>query len=162
MKIAHLALLACLTAAPLQAQELVVGLGYTDFNNNAAENGAALEVEYHFAPRWQLGSGDVYFAVAGMVDDPGDYFIGAGLGAEFPLGNAGWFAQGSIMPGYYNASGAGNDLGHGLEFRSSLALGYRLKSGWAFSLAATHVSNAGLGDSNPGVLAGSLRVGRSF
>lgn len=162
MKIAHVALLVCLTATQLEAQELVVGLGYTDFNDDTAENGAVLQVEYHFAPRWQFGSGEAHFVVAAMTSDPGDYFIGAGLGAEFPLGDKGWFVQGSVIPGYYNASSAGNDLGNDLEFRSSLALGYRMQSGWAISAAATHMSNAGIGDSNPGVTTASLRLGRSF
>lgn len=162
MKIAHVALLACLSATHLHAQELVVGLGYADFNNNAAENGAVLQVEYHFAPRWHLGGGEVHFVVAAMTNDPGDYFIGAGLGAAFPLGGKGWFVQGSVIPGYYDASSAGNELGNDLEFRSSLALGYRLQSGWAISASATHMSNAGIGDSNPGVTTASLRLGRSF
>lgn len=162
MKAAVVALLSCVATSSLHAQEVVVGLGYTSFNDDAAEDGAALELEYHAAPRWKLGGGDVYFAAAAMVDDPGDYFIGAGLGAEFPLGDAGWFLQGSVMPGYYNASGTDNDLGEDLEFRSSISLGYRLQSGWAVSAAATHMSNAGLGDANPGVLIATVRVGRSF
>lgn len=162
MKAALVALLSCFAIAPLHAQELVAGLGYTSFNNNAADDGGVVELEYHFAPRWQLGGGDVYLAVAAMADDPGDYFIGAGLGAEFPLGGAGWFLQGSVMPGYYNASDASNDLGSDLEFRSSLALGYRFQSGWAISAAATHMSNGGLGDSNPGVTMATLRLGRRF
>jgi hypothetical protein len=162
MKIAHVVLLACLSATQLQAQELVVGLGHTEFNDNAAENGTVVEVEYHFAPRWQLGRGDVYPAVAAMVNDPGDYFVGAGLGAEFPLGDKGWFVPGSIMPGYYNASSAGNDLGNDLEIRSSIALGYRMQSGWAVSAAATHMSNASTGDSNPGLFMATLRLGHSF
>lgn len=162
MKAALIVLLSCAIAAPLHAQELVGGLGYTSFNNDAADDGGVLDLEYHFAPRWQLGGGDIYFAVAGMMSDPGDYFIGAGLGAEFPLGDAGWFMQGSVMPGYYNASGPDNELGDDLEFRSSLALGYRFQSGWALSVAATHMSNAGLGDRNPGVTMATLRLGRSF
>ncbi|HQU68010.1 MAG TPA: acyloxyacyl hydrolase [Albidovulum sp.] len=162
MKVAHVALLAYLLATQSQAQELVVGLGYTEFNDNAADSGGVLEVEYHFAPRWKLGGGDLYLAMAAMTNDPGDYFIGAGVGAEFPLGDKGWFLQGSIMPGYYDASSAGNDLGSDFEFRSSLALGYRMQSGWALSAAASHFSNAGLGDSNPGLLVATLRLGRSF
>ncbi|MCA0271040.1 MAG: acyloxyacyl hydrolase [Proteobacteria bacterium] len=162
MKIAHVALLACLSATQIEAQELVVGLGYTSFNENAAENGGALDIEYHFAPRWQLGGADLYLALAAMTNDPGDYFIGAGLGAEFPLGDKGWFLQGSVIPGYYDASEPSNDLGSDLEFRSSLALGYRMPSGWALSAGATHISNAGLGDSNPGVTMAMLRLGRSF
>lgn len=162
MKAALIALVSCVAVTPLDAQELVVGLGYTSFNKDVAKDGAALELEYHFAPRWKLGNGDVYLAAAAMVDDPGDYFIGAGLGAEFPLGDAGWFVQGSVMPGYYNASDANNDLGDDLEFRSSLAVGYRFQSGWAVSAAATHMSNAGLGDANPGILMATLRIGRSF
>ena len=117
MKAALIALVSCVAVTPLDAQELVVGLGYTSFNKDVAEDGAALELEYHFAPRWKLGNGDVYLAAAAMVDDPGDYFIGAGLGADFPLGDAGWFVQGSVMPGYYNASDANNDLGDDLAER---------------------------------------------
>lgn len=162
MKAALIALVSCVAVTPLAAQELVVGLGYTSFNKDVAEDGTVLELEYHFAPRWKLGSGDVYLATAAMVDGPGDYFIGAGLGAEFALGDAGWFVQGSVMPGFYDASDVNNDLGDDLEFRSSLSLGYRFQSGWALSAAATHMSNAGLGDSNPGMTMATVRIGRSF
>lgn len=66
------------------------------------------------------------------------------------------------MPGYYRAGDDDHDLGYDLNFRSQLALGYRIDDDWAVSLAAMHISNADLGDDNPGANFGMLRLHRSL
>ena len=161
MKLTYALFLAGFAAAPLQAQEFVIGLGHADFKSNV-DGGARVEVEYHGAERWTLGAVSFHFAAAALRDEPGNYFVGAGLGADLPLGDAGWFLHGSLMPGYYHSSGPGTDLGSDLEFRSLLGLGYRFASGWSVSAAASHLSNAGIGRTNPGVTAATIRVGRTF
>lgn len=46
--------------------------------------------------------------------------------------------------------GDGKDLGHTIEFRSQIELGYRFTDRSRLSVAFSHISNAGIGDDNPG------------
>jgi lipid A 3-O-deacylase len=55
----------------------------------------------------------------------------------------------SFGPGIY-LHGRGKDLGYPLEFRSQLELGYEFVNAMRISAAYSHISNAGLGSSNPG------------
>jgi len=52
--------------------------------------------------------------------------------------------------GYYSA-GDGRDLGYPLEFRTGLEVAYHFDDGTRLGLAAHHISNAELGDFNPGI-----------
>lgn len=56
----------------------------------------------------------------------------------------------NFMAGAY-AQGGGADLGHAIEFRSGLELGYEFEDTQRVSVAFNHTSNASLGDKNPGV-----------
>lgn len=56
----------------------------------------------------------------------------------------------SFAPGIY-MQGDSKDLGHLVEFRSQFEMGYRADSGYRVTVSLNHISNAGLGDSNPGV-----------
>ena len=55
----------------------------------------------------------------------------------------------SFAPGLYH-KGDGKDLGHVLEFKSELQLSYEASDLTNFGLSYNHVSNASLGDKNPG------------
>jgi len=56
---------------------------------------------------------------------------------------------GSFAPGLYE-DGNGKDLGHTIEFRSQVELGYQFENRSRLSVAFSHISNARLGDDNPG------------
>lgn len=56
---------------------------------------------------------------------------------------------GSFAPGLYE-DGNGKDLGHRVEFRSQVELGYQFENRSRLSLAFSHISNASLSDDNPG------------
>ena len=56
---------------------------------------------------------------------------------------------GSFAPGLYE-DGGGKDLGHTVEFRSQVELGYQFENRSRLSLAFSHLSNAHLSDDNPG------------
>ena len=47
--------------------------------------------------------------------------------------------------------GEGRDLGFPVEFRSQLELGYRFENQMRVSVAYSHISNANLSETNPGV-----------
>ena len=55
----------------------------------------------------------------------------------------------SFTPGYYN-QGDGKDLGHALEFKSEVQLSLELPKDSQFGFSYNHLSNASLGDKNPG------------
>lgn len=56
---------------------------------------------------------------------------------------------GSFAPGLW-AEGDGKDLGHVVEFRSQVELGYQFENKSRLSLAFSHISNANLDSTNPG------------
>ena len=55
----------------------------------------------------------------------------------------------SFAPGYYN-EGNGKDLGHALEFKSEVQLSLDLPKDSQLGFSYNHLSNASLGDKNPG------------
>ena len=55
----------------------------------------------------------------------------------------------SFAPGYYN-EGNGKDLGHALEFKSEVQLSLELPKQSQIGFSYNHLSNASLGDKNPG------------
>ena len=55
----------------------------------------------------------------------------------------------SIGFGYYD-NGSGKDLGNDLQFRTTLEFSYKLKNQNRIGLSIGHISNANLGDKNPG------------
>ncbi|MDZ4095242.1 MAG: acyloxyacyl hydrolase [Paracoccaceae bacterium] len=149
-------------AIPAHAADWVIGVGATDFSRNDAHDEALLELEVHAAPfaQWH----NVAFNLAGgiVTHSNGDLWLGAGIAALATLGTSRWFLEASVMPGVYTESQGTNDLGSTVEFRSLIGLGYRFDNDFSVSLAATHKSNAGFGNDNPGVNALSLRFRRSF
>ena len=56
----------------------------------------------------------------------------------------------SIGFGYYD-NGSGKNLGNDLQFRTTLELSYKLKNENRVGISIGHISNANLGDKNPGV-----------
>tara|TARA_X000000950_G_scaffold180762_1_gene219231 strand:+ start:8471 stop:9001 length:531 start_codon:yes stop_codon:yes gene_type:complete len=56
----------------------------------------------------------------------------------------------SFGGGYYN-DGSGKNLGNDIQFRTSLELTYELKNSNRIGISFSHISNANLGDKNPGV-----------
>mgnify|MGYP006080663755 FL=1 len=55
----------------------------------------------------------------------------------------------SFAPGLYH-KGDGKDLGHVLEFKTEVQLSYGLSENTSFGVSYNHVSNASIGDKNPG------------
>jgi hypothetical protein len=117
---------------------------FTDDTYRAAEFG----VQYRGAGRWWL----LHPMAGGMVNANGAINLHAGFGIDVPLGQR-LLVRLAFAPGYYR-QGVGKDLGLGLEFRSSFEIAWRFSHGWRIGVEAYHLSNAQLGDINPG--SGSL------
>ena len=81
-----------------------------------------------------------------ITADNATYFY-TGVQAHYKIGSLNFTP--SFTPGYYN-EGNGKDLGHALEFKSELQLSLELPKNSQFGLSYNHLSNASLGDKNPG------------
>ena len=55
----------------------------------------------------------------------------------------------SFAPGIYH-EGNGKDLGHALEFKTEIQASYSLSKSTSLGVSYNHISNASLGDKNPG------------
>ena len=81
-----------------------------------------------------------------ITADNASYFY-TGVQANYKFGNLNFTP--SFTPGYYS-QGDGKDLGHALEFKSELQLSLDLPADSQLGFSYNHLSNASLGDKNPG------------
>ena len=82
-----------------------------------------------------------------MITEDSATYMYTGVQAQYKLGSL-YFTP-SFAPGYYN-EGNGKDLGHALEFKSEVQLSLDLPKNSQLGLSYNHLSNASLGDKNPG------------
>ena len=83
----------------------------------------------------------------GMITKDKATYIYTGVEANYYLGKLS--VTPSFTPGYYR-QGDGKDLGYPLEFKSEVQLGFDFTEGTNLGMSYNHVSNASLGDKNPG------------
>ena len=83
----------------------------------------------------------------GFLTENNAYYLYTGAQAEYDLGM--FTITPSFAPGYYS-SGNGKDLGHALEFKSEVQMSLNLSDSTQFGMSYNHISNASLGDKNPG------------
>ena len=84
-----------------------------------------------------------FYAITGIYleDNLGDLMLGE---------ENKWNLTPSFGLGYYD-DGDGKKLGHNLEFRTTLEVSYQLKNSDRIGISFGHISNANIGDKNPGV-----------
>ena len=74
-------------------------------------------------------------------------YIYTGIQAQYQIGKID--ITPSFTPGIYN-EGDGKDLGHLVEFKSELQMSLNLFENSQLGMSYNHISNASLGDKNPG------------
>tara|TARA_B100000963_G_C22623951_1_gene671392 strand:- start:814 stop:1344 length:531 start_codon:yes stop_codon:yes gene_type:complete len=72
------------------------------------------------------------------------------LGQLFEGKQSNYYFTPSFGAGIYD-DGSGKKLGNSIQFRTSLELSYEFKNSNRIGLSLSHISNANLGDKNPGV-----------
>ena len=77
-------------------------------------------------------------------------YIEDNLGELFEGNESKLFFTPSFGAGIYN-DGSGKKLGNDLQFRTSLEVSYQLENKNRIGISFSHISNANLGDKNPGV-----------
>ena len=83
----------------------------------------------------------------GFLTEKSAFYLYTGAQAEYDLGFI--TITPSFASGYYN-SGDGKDLGSALEFKSEIQMSLNLNDSSKFGMSYNHISNASLGDKNPG------------
>ena len=83
----------------------------------------------------------------GFLTENNAFYFYTGAQAEYDLGI--FTITPSFAPGYYNG-GNGKDLGSALEFKSEIQISLNLSDSTEFGMSYNHISNASLGDKNPG------------
>ena len=81
-----------------------------------------------------------------ITADNAVYFY-TGIQAQYKIGKINLTP--SFTPGIYE-KGNGKDLGHVVEFKSEVQLSLNLFENSQFGMSYNHISNASLGDKNPG------------
>ena len=81
-----------------------------------------------------------------ITADSATYFY-TGIETNYSIGS--FNITPSFTPGWYT-QGGGKDLGHPIEFKSEVQLSLDLTEGSNLGMSYNHVSNASLGDKNPG------------
>lgn len=127
------------------ADEIKLGHGKFDEGKGASET-KITEITYVYDNR-DLPLNLTPLA-GGLQHGQSAYMIYAGVQKKFKFKRFGIIP--SFAPGYYN-NGDEIDLGYDLQFKTQVELTLDLINGYTFSYAWNHISNANLGDTNPGV-----------
>lgn len=121
-----------------------IGGGYLD--GGSKYSGGVLQVEYkwgkYFWHRWRP-------QITLMIPELRSIFLGLGIGWECHLTKRITLIP-SFSPGFYY-QGSGRNLGFPVEFRSAIELSYQINDKSWVGLQASHISNAHLGNKNPGI-----------
>ena len=142
----------------------VFGLGIYDIKFDGSEKNQATDFRYEYrSDKSLLDIGpeeDNFFFLKPFfglefTNDSASYFL---TGIYFE-DNVGELLEGNESKFYFTPTfgagiyedGSGKKLGNDLQFRTSLELTYELKNKNRIGISLSHISNANLGDKNPGV-----------
>lgn len=141
------ALAGFVASAPAQAEDepdfLSIGAGWYDFNDDMD----AVDARVEYRSDWKILGLVKPWAGFEFTSEAAIYGV-AGILMDIHFGRRIVLTP-SFGVGLYG-DGDGKDLGHAVEFRSQLELGYRFDDWSRVALAVGHISNASLDDNNPG------------
>ena len=142
----------------------VFGLGIYDIKFDGSEKNQAVDFRYEYrSDNSMLDIGpeeDNFFFLKPFfgveyTSDSASYFLTGiyfedNLGELFEGKKSKFYFTPSFGAGIYN-DGSGKKLGNDLQFRTAFELSYELKNNNRIGVSFSHISNANLGDKNPGV-----------
>ena len=82
-----------------------------------------------------------------LITEDNAAYVYTGVQAQYKIGSLNFTP--SFSPGLYH-EGDGKDLGHVIEFKSELQFSLDLSGNSQLGFSYNHISNASLGDKNPG------------
>ena len=143
--------IAALIAMPssVQAADAISYLSFSVGYFNVLDEDKAVDMraEYRSAKSVVFENMHPYAGLEVTFD--GSIWAGGGLFYDHSFA-PGWYVTPSLGVGLYSQGGSDRDLGSALQFRSQLEISYEFENSHRASLAFSHISNASLGDKNPG------------
>ena len=91
--------------------------------------------------------GNLSPVTGGLITADNAAYVYTGVQAQYKIGSLNFTP--SFTPGLYH-EGDGKDLGHVIEFKSELQFSVDLSNNSLLGFSYNHISNASLGDKNPG------------
>ena len=142
----------------------VFGIGIYDVKFDGSEKNQATDFRYEYRSDktlFDIGpEEDNFFFLKPFfgfeyTNDSASYFLTGiyiedNIGELFEGNKSKLFFTPSFGAGIYN-DGSGKKLGNDLQFRTALEVSYELKNKNRIGISFSHISNANLGDKNPGV-----------
>jgi lipid A 3-O-deacylase len=92
--------------------------------------------------------GNISPITGGFLTENSAAYIYTGVEWNYAIGDKLKFTP-SFAPGIYH-EGNGKDLGHALEFKTEVQASYSVSGSTSIGMSYNHISNASLGDKNPG------------
>jgi len=92
--------------------------------------------------------GNISPITGGFLTENSAAYIYTGVEWNYAIGDKLKFTP-SFAPGIYH-EGNGKDLGHALEFKTEVQASYSVSESTSIGMSYNHISNASLGDKNPG------------
>ena len=130
-----------------EATELNFFTGMFDFSDDKQSAGV-LGIQHQNDDLFRKSFlGNLSPITGGFLTEKSAIYLYTGAQAEYDLGL--FTITPSFAPGYYS-SGDGKDLGSTLEFKSEIQMSLNLSNSTEFGMSYNHISNASLGDKNPG------------
>ena len=147
----------CYPSLSLAQDRLYLSAGYYDVFDD--QDGLDLRAEY----RWDY---DIFETpikpfVGLEVTSEGSLWSGSGVFYDAQISSHVYLTP-SVGVGLYDDGGSDIDLDHPIQFRTQIEISYEFESTMRMSAGLSHMSNAGLGDSNPGVEVFSLGWSQAF
>ena len=118
-----------------------------------------IRFEYLYANNFLINNYDLKPFLGVMRNGDNGKYIYSGLRKNIGISEK-WFFTPSFALGYYDR-GNSKDLGYNLEFRSQIEFSYKLKSS-RIGFNLNHISNASIGDTNPGTESATISLIRPF
>ena len=132
-------------------------LGQFDVNDTV--DSSEIRFEYLYANNFLKNNYDLKPFLGVMRNGDNGKYIYSGLRKNIGISEK-WFFTPSFALGYYDR-GDSKDLGYNLEFRSQIEFSYKLKSS-RIGFNLNHISNASIGDTNPGTESATISIIRPF
>lgn len=156
-----ISLLSISLVSTARSEGLTFSVGKFDHNDDKT-NAGMFQLDYDFDKAlFTSPIGDFKPVVGFLVTEDNAKYGYAGVRLDYKLANNSILISPSFTPGVFS-KGDGKDLGHNIEFKTQVRAALNLSSTSNIGISYSHISNASLGDKNPGANNYSVSFQKNF
>ena len=156
-----LLLLFSLTFLPIVSAENQDSWSFSigQFDVNDSNDSSEIRLE-RLSDKNMLGDMELKPFVGFMINGDDGKYLYSGLRKNYSISSK-WIFTPSFAAGYYDRDSS-KDLGHNIEFRSQIEFSRDIGNQNRIGFNLNHISNASIGDTNPGVESATISIIRPF